>query len=411
MIKFESFTLENGLQVVVHEDPNSLLAAVNIMYDVGARDEEPHKTGFAHLFEHLMFGGSKHIPSYDNALQQVGGNNNAYTSSDLTSYHCTLPAANLETAFWLESDRMLGLSFDKKVLNVQKKVVIEEFKEVYLNQPYGNSWLLLTDLAYTSHPYRWPVIGKEISHIEQASMEDVKAFFHKFYIPNNAVLVVAGAVTLDQVKQLSKKWFEPIPAGQRLTKKFPQEPIQQAPRKKITKHKVPLDAIYTAYHVPGRLSKEYYAVELLCTILGIGKSSILYQELIENKPYFNTIGAYTTETIDPGLFVITGRVNEDKSLEEAEESLLKVLEDTKEKGFTQNELEKARNHMEAGLIYDSIDIAHRAEELAYATLLGNTNLVNETINNLSSVSLVDLNHLAKHIFRQANSSTLYYKRK
>lgn len=410
MIQFERFTLDNGLQVVVHEDPNSLMTAINIMYYVGARDEEPNKTGLAHLFEHLMFGGSKNIPSYDHALQQVGGTNNAYTSSDVTSYHCIVPAANVETAFWLESDRMLGLSFSKHTLEVQKKVVIEEFKEVYLNQPYGDSWGMLSDLAYKQHPYRWPVIGKEISHIEQVEIEDVKAFFNKFYAPNNAVLVVAGPVTVAQIKELSNKWFGPIPARERVPKQFLQEPNQTNARKNNSASKVPLDAIYTAYHVPGRLTKEYYAIELLCTALGGGKSSRLYQKLIEDKSYFNTIGAYTTETIDPGLFVIAGRINEDISLEKAEQALLEVLEDVKEKGLSENELEKAKNHIEAALIYESVDIAHRAEELAFATLLGDTNLVNKAAEHLANVPLIELNELVKNIFRQANSATVYYKR-
>jgi zinc protease len=409
MIKFEGFTLDNGLQVIVHEDPNSLIAAVNLMYYVGARDEEPHKTGFAHLFEHLMFSGSKNIPSYDGALQQVGGTNNAYTSSDVTSYHCTLPAANIETAFWLESDRMLGLSFNKKGLEVQRRVVIEEFKEVYLNQPYGDAWGQLISLAYTEHPYQWPVIGKEISHIEQASIEDVKAFFNKFYIPNNAVLAVAGGVTIEQVKQLSRKWFGPIAAGVVPNKIFVQEPMQWAPKLKTVEQKVPLDAIYKAYRVPGRLSKEYYATELLCTALGIGKSSILYQELIEKKGYFNTIGTYTTETIDPGLLVISGRINEDITLAQAEEALHNVIKEVQAKGFTKTDLEKAKNHLEASLIYDTVDVTQRAEELAYATLLGDTNFVNTDIEGLLNVTLDELQDISTQLLKEENSSTLYYK--
>ncbi|MHB9147160.1 MAG: M16 family metallopeptidase [Candidatus Amoebophilus sp.] len=411
MIKFEGFTLENGLQVVVHEDANSLIAAVNLMYYVGARDEEPHKTGFAHLFEHLMFSGSQNIPSYDEPLQQVGGTNNAYTSSDVTSYHCTLPVANLETAFWLESDRMLGLSFNKKGLEVQRKVVVEEFKEVYLNQPYGDAWGQLTGLTYTQHPYQWPVIGKEISHIEQASMEDVKDFFSKFYVPNNAVLVVAGGVMLEQVKQLSKKWFEPIAAGKVPNKKFSQEPIQKTARTKTVEQHVPLDAIYKAYHVPGRLEKGYYATEVLCTALGIGKSSTLYQELIETRECFNTIGAYTTETIDPGLLVISGRVNEEITLEKAEQELCDVIHTIQTNGFTEAELEKTKNHLEASFVYDTVDITNRAEELAYATLLGDTNMVNTNVDNILNVTLEELQQMATRLLQPENSSTLYYKRK
>ncbi len=411
MIKFEKFTLENGLQVIVHEDPTSLVAVLNIMYNVGARDDDPHKTGFAHLFEHLMFGGSEHISSYDGALQQVGGSNNAYTSHDVTSYHCTLPAANIETAFWLESDRMLGLAFNKKSLEVQKKVVIEEFKEVYLNQPYGDAWLHLTQLAYTSHPYQFPVIGKEINHIEQMTMEEVKAFFQKFYVPNNAVLVVAGGVEVDQVKKLSQKWFGPIVSGKVSPKNFPPEPKQQAPHQSTVTRSVPLDALYQAYHAPGRLDPAFYAVELLCTALGIGKSSRLYQGLIEEASYFSKVGTYTTETIDPGLLVIAGRVHEGVLLETAEKSLETIIQDIRAQGFTAAELEKSKNHLEAALAYEHVDIAYRAEELAFATLLGDTNLVNTYVGSLASVTLEELNTVGQHVLQEVNSATLYYRRK
>jgi zinc protease len=411
MIKYEKFTLENGLQVIVHEDPTSLVAVVNIMYNVGARDDNPYKTGFAHLFEHLMFGGSENIASYDEELQRVGGSNNAYTSHDVTSYHCTLPVVNLETAFWLESDRMLGLAFNKKSLEVQKKVVIEEFKEVYLNQPYGDAWLHLTQLAYTKHPYQFPIIGKEIDHIEQMTMQEVKAFFQKFYVPNNAVLVVAGGVETDQVKKLSQKWFGPIAPGKVSAKNFPQEPTQQAQHQSTITKPVPLEALYRAYHVPGRLEQTYYAVELLCTIVGIGKSSRLYQGLVEAETHFSKIGSYTTQTIDPGLLVITGRVNEGVSLETAAKSLQAIIESIRTQGFTSTELEKAKNHLEAELAYAHVDIAQRAEELAFATLLGDTNLVNTYIDSLASVTLEELNAVSQQVLQEENSSTLYYRKK
>lgn len=409
MIKFEKFTLENGLQVVVHEDPSSLVAVMNIMYNVGARDDEPDRTGFAHLFEHLMFGGSEHIPSYDGALQQVGGSNNAYTSHDVTSYHCTLPAANLETAFWLESDRMLGLAFNKKSLEVQKKVVIEEFKEVYLNQPYGDAWLHLTQLAYTRHPYRFPVVGREIAHIEQMTMQEVKAFFQKFYVPSNAVLVVAGGVEVEQVRKLSRKWFGPIPPGKASSKNFSLEPKQEAPHQLTVTRPVPLDALYQTYHVPGRLNQAFYAVELVCTALGIGKSSRLYQGLIEEASYFSKVGTYTTETIDPGLLVIAGTVYEGIALEAAENALEKILQYIRTHGFTTTELEKAKNHLEAALAYERVDIAHRAEGLAFATLLGDTNLVNTYLDSLASVTLAELNVVAQQVLQEVNRSTLYYR--
>lgn len=411
MIDFQSFMLDNGLPVVVHEDPNCLLATVNVMYHVGSKDEDSAKTGFAHLFEHLMFGGSKHIPSYDEPLQQVGGDNNAYTTPDVTNYYCTLPAANLETAFWLESDRMLSLSFDPQVLALQQKVVIEEFKETHLNQPYGDAWLKLSELAYTNHPYRWPVIGQKIAHIEQANMDEVRAFFKRFYVPNNAVLVVAGNVKLEQVKRLSKKWFEPIPAGTSYPKNLPQEPIQQAARNLTITSEVPLDAIYKAFHVPGRLAKDYYTVELLCNGLGVGKSSRLYEQLIEKQPYFNTIGAYTTETVDPGLLVIIGRLNEGISFEQAETALDNLLAGIQASGLSTEELEKVKNHTESARVCAAVDLLHRAEELAFATLLGDTNLVNEEAHRIQSVSLADTQRVAAQIFQKTNTNTLYYQQR
>jgi len=226
VVNFERFSLPNGLRVVVHRDTSTPMAVVNVMYDVGAKDEDPNKTGFAHLFEHLMFGGSVNIPVYDEPLQMAGGENNAYTTNDLTNYYIQIPAENLETAFWLESDRMLSLAFTDNSLEVQRKVVCEEFKEHYLNKPYGDVWLKLRELAYEVHPYRWMTIGKELSHIENAQLQDVKNFFFKHYRPVNAILVVAGNVTVDQVKTLAEKWFGPIGSGQKYNRNLPEEPQQ-----------------------------------------------------------------------------------------------------------------------------------------------------------------------------------------
>lgn len=411
MIDFESFTLDNGLQVIVHEDPSSAIAAVNIMYDVGSRDEMPNKTGFAHLFEHLMFGGSRHVPAYDKALQQVGGDSNAYTTPDVTNYYCILPAANLETAFWVESDRMLGLSFDPQVLSVQQKVVIEEFKERYLNQPYGDVWLKLCDLAYTQHPYRWPTIGKEIGHIEDTTIEDVKTFFHKFYVPNNAVLVVAGAVQYAAVKKLSEKWFAPIPAGTTYQRVLPQEPLQKSPRSFQITADVPLNALYKAYHVPGRLSQDYHTVELMTDILGGGKSSRLYEQLVDVKQYFNTIGAYTTETTDPGLCIISGRLNNGVSFEAAEEAIQTIITMLLHQHTNAQELNKAKNQAEAHRVFSSVDLLHRTQELAMATTLGDTNLVNQEAKNIHKVTSEDILRTAQYVLNTDNCSTIYYQRK
>ncbi len=411
MIDFESFTLDNGLRVIVHEAPNSAIAVLNVMYDVGSRDEKAEKTGFSHLFEHLMFGGSQHIPSYDGALQKVGGDNNAYTTTDVTNYYCTLPAVNLETAFWLESDRMLGLSFDPQVLAIQKKVVIEEFKERYLDQPYGDAWLKLCALAYTTHPYRWPTIGMDISHIEQFTMKDVQDFFSRFYLPNNAVLVVAGGVKLEEVKQLSKKWFSPIPAGPTHQRNLLQEPPQRSPRSFDVAADVPLNALYKAYHVGGRLSPSYHAVELIVTILEGGRSSRLYEELVDQKQYFNTIAAYTTESVDPGLLVISGSLNDGVSFEKAETAIQTIIEAMQNQFVTTQELDKAKNHIETHKVYSEVDLLHRAQELAMATLLGNTSLVNQEAVDLLEVTSEAVTRTAQSILKPENCSTIYYKRK
>lgn len=258
MIQFKEFSLDNGLRVIVHEDPSVQIAVLNILYDVGSRDEHPEKTGFAHLFEHLMFGGSKNIPSYDEPLQKVGGENNAFTNTDITNYYLTVPAPNIETGFWLESDRMLSLSFDAEVLEVQRKVVIEEFKQRYLNQPYGDVWLKLRPLAYLKHPYQWATIGKEIRHIENATMDDVRNFFFRFYVPSNAVLVVAGNVRFDQVKQLSEKWFGPVGAPEQPGRRLPQEAPQTLKRTLEIEADVPASALYKAYHMPGRFHRDFF---------------------------------------------------------------------------------------------------------------------------------------------------------
>ena len=411
MINFKCFTLDNGLRVVVHEDPSSAIAAVNIMYNVGSRNEAPNKTGFAHLFEHLMFGGSKNIPVYDRPLQQVGGENNAYTTPDLTNYYCTLPTANLETAFWLESDRMLGLSFAPAVLAVQKKVVIEEFKEGYLNQPYGDVWLKLCDLAYTQHPYRWPTIGKEIAHIKAATMEEVKAFFYQFYLPNNAVLVVAGGVRYNEVQKLSEKWFGPIPAGPACQTILPQEPTQTSPRSLHITANVPHNALYKAYHIPGRLSPNYHTVELMTELLGGSKSSRLYEELVDTNRYFNSIEAYTTGSTDPGLCILSGTLNEGVTFEVAEGAMEEIITKIQREKMLPQELEKLKNQAEAHRTFEAVGLCHRAEILAEATLLGDTNLVNREAEEIGRVTAEATMHAAQRILRLDNCSTIYYHRK
>lgn len=407
MILFKEFTLDNGLRVIVHEDPTVQIAVMNILYDVGSRDERPDKTGFAHLFEHLMFGGSKNIPNYDEPLQRVGGENNAFTNTDITNYYLTLPAANLETAFWLESDRMMSLSFDPKVLEVQRKVVIEEFKQRYLNQPYGDVWLKLRPLAYQVHPYQWATIGKDISHIEQATMDDVREFFFRYYVPDNAILVVAGNVTVEQVRFLSEKWFGPISPA-KPQRALPIEPRQQGKRTLNIQANVPANAFYKAWHMPGRFHKDYYAIDLLSDVLGRGQSSRLYQKLIKEKEIFTSISSFLMGTVDPGLIVISGRVNEGISLETAEEEVEKVIGDVRDKDLGDDELNKVKNQAESILEFGEVEVINRAMNLAFAKLSGDANLVNTEANRIERVTKVDINRLSNEVLKEANANVLYY---
>ena len=409
MISFQQFTLANGLKVLVHEDHTVQIAVLNILYNVGSRDEQPDKTGFAHLFEHLMFGGSANIPSYDEPLQKVGGENNAFTSTDITNYYLTVPATNLETGFWLESDRMLSLSFDPKVLEVQRKVVIEEFKQRYLSQPYGDVWLKLRPLAYHVHPYQWATIGKEISHIENATMDDVKDFFFAHYVPNNAVLVVAGNVTFDQVKQLSEKWFGPIPAGKRTERKLPIEPRQNQKRTLEVNAKVPANALYKTYHMPGRFHPDYYAVDLLSDVLSRGQSSRMYQQLVKEKEIFTSVSSFVMSTIDPGLFVVSGRVKEGIDLMRAEKEVDGILQKIMTEGASEEELEKVKNQAEASLEFGEVEVMNRAMNLAFATLSGDPDWVNQEAKLISSVTLQDIKRVAGEVLRDENSSVMYYR--
>ncbi len=410
-IAYESFTLDNGLPVIVHPDNTTQQVVLNILFNVGSRDEDPDKTGFAHLFEHLMFGGSKNISNFDEPLQKVGGENNAFTTPDYTNYYTVVPKSNIETAFWLESDRMLSLSFDPKVLEVQRKVVIEEFKQRYLNQPYGDVWLKLRSLAYQKHPYNWPTIGKEISHIEEATMEDVREFFHKYYVPNNAVLVVAGNVTLDQVKTLSEKWFGPIPMGEEYVRNLPTEPVQTEARNMELSGNVPLNALYKVYHMADRLSDEYYSADLMSDILGRGKSSILYQSLVKEKKLFSKIGCYITGSIEPGLMVISGNLSDGVSHQEADEAIENVIE-----RFTSNEhingaLDKVKTQSESSHHFSEIELLNRAINLAYFTLLGDTGLINHDLEKTLAVTESDILQVTKKVLNKTNCSTLYYHRK
>jgi len=409
LIHYEPFTLDNGLRVYVHEDHTTPMAAVNLLYNVGSRDEDPARTGFAHLFEHLMFGGSRNIPAYDEPLQKVGGENNAFTSPDLTNYYITLPAVNLETAFWLESDRMMALSFDPNVLEVQQKVVVEEFKQRYLNQPYGDIWLKLRPLAYQVHPYRWATIGKEVSHIEEATLDDVRSFFYHYYLPNNAILVVAGHVTVEQVKTLCARWFAPIPAGEAYVRQLPIEPPQTKARFEETSANVPLNALYKAWHMPARYAADFQAADLLADVLGRGKSARLYQKLVKENRLFNNVHAYTTSSLDPGLLVVQGNLNPGISLEDADAAVTELVDAVLKNGVDEGELAKVKNQAEATLAFSEVELLNRAMNLAFAANAGDAELVNRESETIQAVTTDAVRQAAQTVFRPENGSTLYYR--
>lgn len=411
MLHFERFTLDNGLRVIVHHDNTTPMVAVNVLYDVGARDEDPKRTGFAHLFEHLMFGGSVNIPSYDEPLQMAGGENNAYTTNDITNYYIQLPIQNMETAFWLESDRMKSLAFSEKSLDVQRKVVSEEFKEHYINKPYGDAWEQLRALAYTKHPYQWMTIGKELKHIEEAQLGDVKEFFFRHYTPVNAVLCVAGNVSTKQVKTLTEKWFGDIDRGERFPRLLPQEPKQENPRVKTVVGDVPLDALYKAWHMSGRLSSPYYAADLITEIMGDGFASRLYQRLVKEKQLFSNINCYHTGSIDPGLLVIEGKIVEGKTLEEANAAVEEEVQLLVKEGVTEEELQKAKNKIEAMITFEDMSLLSRANNLAFYELLGDAEMINEEWDKYRTITAEYLKEVAEHIFAPENSNTLFYKKK
>lgn len=408
MIHYEKFKLNNGLTVIFHEDKSTPLACINILYDVGARDEDEGRTGFAHLFEHLMFGGSVNIPNYDEPLQMVGGENNAFTTNDITNYYCTVPAENLETAFWLESDRMLSLAFTDKSLEVQRNVVIEEFKQRYLNQPYGDVWLLLRPLAYKAHPYKWATIGKEISHIEEATMQEVKEFFNKHYKPCNAIMVVAGNVELQRVKQLSEKWFGPIEGGIKPRRNLPAEPKQSEARKLTVERDVPANAIYKVYHMCSRYDNEYHTVDIISDILSRGNSSRLYKTLTKEKQLFNEVSAYVMGDFDKGMFVVSGKLADGVNMEDAEKGIIDELEKMKNNLVDEEELQKCKNKIESSVTFSETDVLTKATNLAISELLGDASLINKEIEKYGAVTREGIKQQANLILNESNCSTLYY---
>ncbi len=410
MISFERFELQNGLRVLVHEDTSTPLAAINILYDVGSRDEDPEKTGFAHLFEHLMFGGSVNIPEYDAEMQKVAGENNAYTTNDITNYYCTLPAENIETAFWLESDRMLELDFSERSLEVQRQVVIEEFRQRYLNQPYGDVWLLLRPEVYRAHPYRWPTIGKDIGHIRQATLDDVRTFFYRHYAPNNAVMAVTGNVKTEQVRRLAEKWFAPIPRRDVPVRQLTQEPRQTEPRTLSVVRDVPADAIYKVYHIDQLYTENFYCADMLSDVLSSGKSARLYQRLLKDRQLFSEIDAYVSGDADPGLFVVYGKPMPGISLETADAAICEELATLSINLLTVNEMQKLKNKFESVFILSYTSILNKAIHLCRRELIDGADNLNHEVEVYQSITPEMLCKHASRIFVPENSTTLYYCR-
>lgn len=409
MIQVNRYTLANGLRIVHNEDDSTQMVALNLLYDVGARDEDPSHTGFAHLFEHLMFGGSLHIPDYDTPVQNAGGENNAWTNNDITNYYITLPYQNVETGFWLESDRMLSLDFSPKSLEVQRQVVIEEFKQRNLNQPYGDASHLLRELAYESHPYRWPTIGKEIAHIAQATLEEVKDFFYRFYAPNNAILAVTGHISFEETIRLAKKWFGPIPARNISPRQLPVEKPQTAVRRKTVERKVPVDAIYMAFHMSNRMHPDYYVYDMITDILSNGRSSRFIQSLVQEQKLFTSIDAYISGSLDEGLLHVTGKPVEGVSLEQAEEAIWKELEKMKTVPVSEQELEKVKNRYESEQIFNNINYLNVATNLAFFELTGKAEDINEEVGKYRAVTAEQIQATSARCFVPENCSILYYK--
>ena len=401
-------TLANGLRIVHHEDTTTQMVAVNVLYNVGARDEDPTRTGYAHLLEHLMFEGSVNIPDYDTHVQLAGGENNAWTSNDLTNYYITVPRSNVETAFWLESDRMLGLALTEQSVEVQKGVVIEEFKQQHLNRPYGDVQHLIRSMAYKVHPYQWPTIGLCVEHIERATLPDVMEFYQRFYTPSNAILSVVGNIRFDEVVRLSEKWFGPISKSQFTPRNLPKEPRQQRIRRKSVKRNVPANMLVMAFHMPERRNKDYHTCDLVTDLLAAGQSSRLIQHLVHRDKLFTSIDAYIQGSIDKGLLFVIGRMTDDTSFSTAEEAVWRELEELKVKPINKDELEKVRNRSESERTFNNINYLNRAINMAQLELIGQDRELSDELHRYCAITAEDVQRLSKAIFLKRNCSVLYY---
>jgi zinc protease len=408
MINFSRFSLENGLRVIVHEDRSTPLVAMNILYDVGSKDEDPDLTGLAHMLEHLMYCGSVNIPEYDMPLQLAGGENNAFTNNDITNYYLTVPSENVETGFWLESDRMLAPDFTQNKLDIQKSVVIEEFKQRYLNQPYGDVMLLLRPLAYTIHPYRWPTIGMEVNHLEKVSLEHIINFFSSHYNPGNAILTLTGNIKPEKAYYLADKWFGSIPGRVSAQRRLPAEPAQTSERNLTVERNVPADALYKAWHIGPRLSNDFYSLDLLTDLLAGGDSGRLYNKLVREKNLFTEINAYITSDIEPGLIILNGKLMKGTDISIAEKAVNEVIDQLKDSVLQEKELEKVKNKFESSTVLANTSILNKAMNLSMYELLGNIDLLNIEVERYRAVNRKMVKETATRYLSKENCTTLFY---
>ncbi|MDO5496310.1 MAG: pitrilysin family protein [Alistipes sp.] len=411
MITYKSTTLSNGLTVIANHDKASKMAAVNILYKVGARNENPSRTGLAHLFEHLMFRGTKLVPDFDTPVQMACGENNAFTNNDYTDFYITLPVDNIETALWLESDRMRGLDLSKEACDIEKRVVIEEFKQRYLNQPYGDLNMLMRDMVYTRHPYRWATIGLSPKHIEEASLEEIHAFYNRFYQPSNAILSISADITPERVFELAEKWFGAIPNVEHSTPVIPQEPQQTEARRLEVERDVPATNITIAFHIGDRLSRDFYLGDITSDLLAGGDSARLYERLIKTKRLFSTVNAYISGDVDCGTFTFTGQLLPDTTEQQAEEAFWEEINALKHLDISNYELEKVKNKFEANTLFGEINVMNKAMNLGYYAMLGDLSLINREVEIYRSLDAADIHDFAQRIFTPENSSTLIYRAK
>ncbi len=411
MIKYTEHTLDNGLRVVVHRADRTEMAAVNILYCVGARNENPAKTGFAHLFEHLMFRGTRQVPDFDTPLHKASAENNAFTNNDYTDYYITLPRENVETALWLEADRMTGLDITAETLETEKRVVIEEYNQRYLNQPYGDQWMLLRAMTYKAHPYRWPTIGLTPDHVRNATLADVRAFYERWYNPANAILSVAADVDPDEIFRMAEKWFGDMPGGRKPSDAIPAEPVQTAPRRQEVERDVPATSLNIAFPMGDRTSRNYYACDILSDILAGGNSARLYQSLVKERKLFSSVNAYITGDLDPGLFILTGHLLPEVAVEDGERAMWDELRKLQNEPVGDYELEKVTNKFEAETIFGELNVMNKAMNLGFYDMLGDLPLINREVDIYRSYTSADLIEEGRATFTPERSSTLIYRMK